>query len=52
MSKRTKTQVKFRVPEATHQALQVIALVQGVSLSEVVRRAAERFVEDAKGRKP
>jgi predicted HicB family RNase H-like nuclease len=48
---RSKVQVKFRVPTATHQALSAIAAAKGVSLTDVINRAVRAFVDDAKGRK-
>lgn len=47
---RSKVQVKFRLPTATHQALSAIAATKGVSLTEVINRAVQSYVDDAKGR--
>ena len=49
--RRSKVQVKFRVPTATHQALSAIAAAKGVSLTDVINRAVRAYVDDAKGRK-
>ena len=48
---RSKVQVKFRVPTATHQALSAIAAAKGVSLTDVLNRAVRAYVDEAKGRK-
>ena len=47
---RSKVQVKFRLPTATHQALSAIAAAKGVSLTDVINRAVRSYVDDAKGR--
>lgn len=47
---RSKVQVKFRLPTATHQALSAIAAAKGVSLTDVLNRAVRAYVDEAKSR--
>jgi predicted HicB family RNase H-like nuclease len=47
--KRSKVQVKFRLPVATHKALTAIAAVRGESLTETINGAVRAYVTEAKG---
>lgn len=45
---RTKVQVKFRLPVATHKALTAVAAHRGTSITEEINRALSAYVEVVK----
>lgn len=45
---RSKVQVKFRLPVATHRALSALAALRGTSLTEEINRAIGEFVASQK----
>ncbi|MBB1060404.1 hypothetical protein [Marilutibacter spongiae] len=48
--RRSKVQVKFRLPKATHEALTAIAAARGLSLTEVINGAVDAYVHPVKRR--
>lgn len=49
--RRSKVQVKFRLPTATHETLSLIAAAKGESLTETINRALRAYVAAARAPK-
>jgi predicted HicB family RNase H-like nuclease len=47
-NRRTKTQIKVRIPNTTHDALHQIMAARGTTLTQEVTRALASFVEQQK----